>query len=75
MEVVMAIASALENVGHSGHSEGLGRILRAVITVEGWFERHRQRRSLLGLDDHMLHDIGRSRADVESEVRKHFWEP
>jgi len=73
----MATASPLENVCHSGQSEvGLRRrILRAVITIEGWFERHRQRRSLLELNEHMLHDIGRSRADVESEVSKHFWEP
>jgi uncharacterized protein YjiS (DUF1127 family) len=40
-----------------------------------WFERARQRRQLYALDDHVLKDIGLSRADVEFETRKHFWMP
>jgi uncharacterized protein YjiS (DUF1127 family) len=39
----------------------------------GWFERARQRRHLGELSDHMLKDIGLSRADVEVEVAKPFW--
>jgi uncharacterized protein YjiS (DUF1127 family) len=38
-----------------------------------WFERARQRRQLQQLGDHMLKDIGLSRADVEAEVSKPFW--
>jgi uncharacterized protein YjiS (DUF1127 family) len=41
--------------------------------VLGWFERTRQRRHLGELSDHMLKDIGLSRADVEVEVAKPFW--
>ena len=40
-----------------------------------WLERARQRRQLQQLSDHMLKDIGLSRADVEAEVTKPFWRP
>lgn len=36
-------------------------------------ERHRQRRSLAALDDHLLRDVGLSRADVSRECEKPFW--
>ncbi|HYG85743.1 MAG TPA: DUF1127 domain-containing protein [Azospirillum sp.] len=38
-----------------------------------WYERWRQRQALMRLDDHMLKDIGLTRADVELEVTKPFW--
>ncbi|MGH6893161.1 MAG: DUF1127 domain-containing protein, partial [Dongiaceae bacterium] len=38
-----------------------------------WLDRYRQRRTLHGLSDHMLKDMGVSRADVEREVSKQFW--
>ena len=47
-----------------------------AVVVEGvlaWFERTRQRRQLSELSDHMLKDIGLSRADVEAEAAKPFW--
>jgi len=37
--------------------------------------RHRSRRDLLALDDHMLKDIGISRADAVREGDKPFWRP
>ena len=42
--------------------------------VGGWMERRRQRRDLSGLTDYMLRDIGLSRADVEGETTKPFWQ-
>jgi uncharacterized protein YjiS (DUF1127 family) len=39
----------------------------------GWRDRSRQRRTLMRLDDHLLHDIGLSRSDVEREASKPFW--
>jgi uncharacterized protein YjiS (DUF1127 family) len=47
----------------------------ALLTDEllAWFERARQRRQLGELSDHMLKDIGLSRADVEAESGKPFW--
>ncbi|MDQ2101438.1 DUF1127 domain-containing protein [Azospirillum isscasi] len=38
------------------------------------YERWRQRQALMRLDDHLLKDIGVSRADVDAEVRKPFWQ-
>ena len=45
-------------------------LAEALLT---WFERARQRRRLGELSEHMLKDIGLSRADVEVEVAKPFW--
>lgn len=39
-----------------------------------WLERSRQRRHLAMLSDHMLKDIGLTRADVEAETSKPFWQ-
>jgi uncharacterized protein YjiS (DUF1127 family) len=41
--------------------------------VLNWLERARQRRQLQQLSDHMLKDVGLSRADVEAETSKPFW--
>jgi uncharacterized protein YjiS (DUF1127 family) len=38
-----------------------------------WHERARQRRQLQTLNDHMLRDIGLTRADVMAESSKPFW--
>ena len=71
----MAIASALGNLGHLPQSARVGpRLLGALVAIEVWLDRHNQRRSLLELDDHILHDIGLSRADVAAESRKWFWQ-
>jgi uncharacterized protein YjiS (DUF1127 family) len=51
-----------------------GAFLRLTTVVEGWIERHRQRRALLELSDHMLKDIGIGRADAWLEGRKPFWQ-
>jgi uncharacterized protein YjiS (DUF1127 family) len=48
---------------------------QAVEVLLTWFERIRQRRHLGQLSDHMLKDIGLSRAEVESETAKPFWRP
>jgi uncharacterized protein YjiS (DUF1127 family) len=38
-----------------------------------WLQRRRERRQLAGLSDHMLKDIGVTRADIDVETRKVFW--
>jgi uncharacterized protein YjiS (DUF1127 family) len=38
-----------------------------------WHERARQRRQLSSLNDHMLRDLGLTRADVMAETSKPFW--
>jgi uncharacterized protein YjiS (DUF1127 family) len=40
-----------------------------------WRERAQQRRQLERLNDHMLRDIGLTRADVLAEASKPFWQP
>ena len=52
----------------------LAELLGDALTLAyGWRDRSRQRRTLMGLDDHLLHDIGLSRSDVEREASKPFW--
>ncbi|MFQ5994460.1 MAG: DUF1127 domain-containing protein [Acidiferrobacterales bacterium] len=48
---------------------------RALDTLLKWQERARQRHALRELDDHLLKDVGISRADVEREAGKPFWRP
>ncbi|WP_448190512.1 DUF1127 domain-containing protein [Azospirillum sp. sgz301742] len=38
-----------------------------------WYGRWRQRQALMRLDDHLLKDIGVSRADADLEGTKPFW--
>ncbi|MFC5360129.1 DUF1127 domain-containing protein [Azospirillum himalayense] len=47
---------------------------RALGEVLGMIERHRQRRSLAALDDHLLRDVGLSRTDARREADKAFWQ-
>ena len=49
-------------------------LARAYDQLLIWLERSRQRQHLAMLSDHMLKDIGMTRADVEAEVSKRFWE-
>jgi uncharacterized protein YjiS (DUF1127 family) len=46
---------------------------RAARLLLIWRERARQRRHLQLLSDHMLRDIGLTRADVLAEASKPFW--
>jgi uncharacterized protein YjiS (DUF1127 family) len=59
------------------HGRRAGRwgnvLLRGILLIERWLERHRQRRALLELGDHVLKDIGISRGEAEREGRKPFW--
>ncbi|MFO1036635.1 MAG: DUF1127 domain-containing protein [Geminicoccaceae bacterium] len=53
----------------------IGRMASVVaVQASAWHERRRQRRALLSLDDHMLKDLGLTRADAWREGRKPFWE-
>lgn len=47
-----------------------GGIARLVEWVFDSLEKQRQRRQLAGLDDHLLKDIGVSRADVWRELHR-----
>jgi uncharacterized protein YjiS (DUF1127 family) len=49
------------------------RIVGFVQLLFLWQERWEQRERLGGLDEHMLRDIGLSRADAVRESDKPFW--
>lgn len=48
-------------------------VLRLFDGLLSWQDRARQRHLLAGLDDHLLKDIGLSRADADRESAKPFW--
>jgi uncharacterized protein YjiS (DUF1127 family) len=49
-------------------------LMRALDTLQTWSERIRQRRELMRFDDHLLRDIGITRADAIAEASKPFWQ-
>jgi uncharacterized protein YjiS (DUF1127 family) len=48
-------------------------LLSLWATVSIWIHRWEERRSLSDLDDHLLRDLGLSRADVCREKGRPFW--
>ena len=63
-------AAALARSSLRRLGQGVGRgLARALL----WAERSTQRRRLAALNDHMLRDLGLSRADVMAETTKPFW--
>ncbi len=46
----------------------------AIQTLLQWQERASQRHHIAGLNDRALKDVGLTRADVESEAAKPFWQ-
>lgn len=70
-----ALPSRFAPLPRSGSSwstaqSGLAAILQALLA---WHDRARQRRGLLQLSDHMLRDVGLSRAEARCEAAKPFW--
>jgi uncharacterized protein YjiS (DUF1127 family) len=55
-----------------------GRLKRAArhagAMLRRWHELARERRQLAELDERMLKDLGLSRADVEREAGRPFWD-
>lgn len=52
---------------------GAERFVGWFETVGGIFQRRRQRRALLELEDYLLDDLGLTRQQAEQEARKPFW--
>jgi uncharacterized protein YjiS (DUF1127 family) len=50
------------------------RLATLIDVIDDCFEVRRQRRALSMMDNHMLKDIGLSRADVEHETTRSFWD-
>ena len=53
---------------------GPGVVARVFDRLFSWTDRRRQRLHLAQLDDRLLRDIGISRAEVEHEVSRPFWQ-
>ena len=49
-------------------------LVAAFDQILAWIERSKQRSDLADLEPYALHDLGLSRADLDAECRKHFWE-
>ncbi|MBE7374807.1 DUF1127 domain-containing protein [Pseudomonas lopnurensis] len=58
----------------TAQAPGPALLMRIWLRVRRWNELSRQRRQLAGLSNAMLKDIGRSRADVEAEAGRPFWD-
>ena len=51
-----------------------GRVRRGWLRLRRWLQLRHERRQLWRLSDAMLKDIGLSRADVEREASRPFWD-
>ena len=69
---VLTLVLAFAWYARNRFGEGAGRIAEVGLT---WLDRARQRRHLCELNDHMLRDIGLTRADAWAEYAKPFWRP
>jgi len=59
----------------NGRSASFASLLLAYWQRLGrWHALYRQRRQLAALSDHMLKDLGLSRADIETEANRPFWD-
>ena len=62
----MATGYATANLGfHTTHRNHGSTLMTLLLRYEAWLDRRRTSKILYELDDHALHDIGLSRADVE----------
>ena len=68
--MVQSVQSAFANRQQTP-ARGLPWLLDLLIR---WQERAFERKRLAAMDDHVLRDIGLSRADIDQEVRKPFWQ-
>jgi uncharacterized protein YjiS (DUF1127 family) len=82
MEVFMRTNEAARPTGSSPSILSAILGVAATVTRPLWMladtlgashERWKQRQALLSLDDHLLKDIGVSRAQAEDEAGKPFW--
>ena len=73
MGTMMTISSLTSTIAR--RRAALDRFTNLLFSVIDGFARARQRRALMALDDHLLKDIGISRADAVREWRKAPWRP
>jgi uncharacterized protein YjiS (DUF1127 family) len=64
----------IARIGRQMASAYAPRLVEAIDQLLVWIERSRQRGQLAQIDGAAMHDLGISRADLEAECRKHFWQ-
>lgn len=52
----------------------IGKAVDGVLGLLAWQDRIRDRARLASLDERLLQDIGLSRADIDREISKPFWQ-
>ena len=67
----MSMMSDLIGYGRSEKTRGAADPVRAHAAL--WLSTARERRTLAELPDHLLADIGITRAEAETEARRPFW--
>ena len=55
-------------------SDRVPGLIGAFDVILAWIERSKQRAELASLEPDALHDLGLSRADLDAECQKHFWQ-
>jgi uncharacterized protein YjiS (DUF1127 family) len=73
LEVIM-LGNEAPTIGRRGRAAPSARWRTLAAWLFACWQRHRQRRALLDLDDRLLRDIGVSRDDARLEAQKRFWE-
>jgi uncharacterized protein YjiS (DUF1127 family) len=74
--VTLAQRPAAPSAGAARPARSWQRVLKHTCDLLlTWQERARQRHHLASLSDHMLRDIGLTRADIMAETTKQFWQP
>ncbi|MCG5240829.1 DUF1127 domain-containing protein [Azospirillum doebereinerae] len=71
-------SSVLSTASHAASQRSVpagigGTVANLFDRMATWNERRRQRLALEALPDHLLSDIGVSRADASQEADKPFW--
>jgi uncharacterized protein YjiS (DUF1127 family) len=69
----LAATAAVPLVGSRPQASLARALARMAEAAFAWHERARQRHALMQLSDHMLRDIGISRAEAVGEAGKPFW--
>ena len=79
---VLQLSRADSQTGRRVHATGRGGVSNLSIgwlpQLQIWIERSRQRialRDLAETDEHLLRDIGKTKAEAWREAAKPFWEP
>jgi uncharacterized protein YjiS (DUF1127 family) len=74
MDLTRRLAEVPVRSAH-GASGTAGLVAGAAAALRAWWRNRQERRALAGLDDNLLRDVGLTRADVDGEYDRPFWQP